>query len=800
MSLFQLLRPRWRKVLIDLWENKARTILVVASIAIGVFAVGMIAGTYVYISQDLNTSYSAVNPANIKLWTDPFDDDLVDIVEAMDSVGHAEGRRTVTVRVRTGEEEWQNLDLIAIPDFSNIRVNRLLMLEGSKTLDDRQVILADNNKLERSGLQLGSELEIELSDGTLRQLPFVGTVQDQAAGMGNLTGNVFGYVTFDTLEWLHQPLSYNQLVATVATQPRDKAHIQDVTDQLTDKLEKSGRSVYSTIQIKQEHPLSSIVDAMLGVLFILGVLIVFLSGSLISNTLNALLNQQMRQIGVMKLIGARRSQVVQMYLVLIVAFGVIALLVSIPLGSQAAYALSLYAANLIVFNLQGFRIMPLVIILQVIIGLAVPPLAGLLPVLRGSRISVVKAISSTGIEGKPAGKSWLDRTLKRIRGVSRPILISLRNTFRRKGRLALTLFTLTLGGAIFISVFNVQESLNLKIEQTTRYFMADVNLNFERSYRIQEIREIAMSIPGVEHVEGWAVTGAELLDDAGEVVENVSVIGLPAESQLVEPKMLKGRWLLPEDENAILINEAFWDEYPNLSIGDVLNLKINGKEADWVVAGIFQYTGMTELFAYSNYDTLANILKKPEQASAFRLVTSDHSPEFQQSVALELDRLFRDEGFRVQNVETGAVTTRMITDYIGILTAILLIMAVLTAIVGSIGLAGTLSMNVLERTREIGVMRAIGAYNQIVMKLVVIEGVLISLISYFLGAVLAFPITAVLSNVVSLAIFNSPAEFAFTFQGFAIWLGLVILLSAVASIIPARNASRMTIREVLAYE
>jgi len=800
MSLFQLLRPRWRKVLIDLWENKARTMLVVASIAIGVFAVGMIAGAYVYISEDLNTSYSAVNPANIKLWTDPFNDGLLDTLETLDLVGSVEGRRVVTVRVRTGQDEWQNLNLIALPDFSNIQVNRLVTLEGAGAIADRQVVLAENNKLDRSGLRLGDELEIELSDGTLRQIPFVGIIQDQAAGMENLTGNVFGYVTFDTLEWLHQPLSYNQVVATVAELPEDKAHIQAVADQLTDKIEKSGRSVYRTVQLKREHPLSSIVDAMLGVLFILGILIVFLSGSLISNTLNALLNQHMRQIGVMKLVGARRSQVVQMYLVLIVAFGMIALLVSVPLGSQAAYALSLFAADLIVFNLQGFRIMPLVIILQVIIGLAVPPLAGLLPVLRGSRISVVKAISSTGIEGKPASKNWFDRALKRIRGVSRPILISLRNTFRRKGRLALTLFTMTLGGAIFISVFNVQESLNLKIEQTARYFMADVNLDFERSYRIQLVQQIAMSVPGVEQVEGWAVTGAELLDESGTVVENVSVIGLPADSRLVEPKVLKGRWLLPDDQNAILVNEAFWDEYPDLAIGDVLNLKINGKESGWVVAGIFQYTGMTELFAYSNYEALANILKKPGQATAFRLVTTDHSPEFQQGVTLELDRLFRDEGFRVQNVEAGAVTTRMITDYIGILTAILLIMAVLTAVVGSIGLAGTLSMNVMERTREIGVMRAIGAYNQIVMKLVVIEGVLISLISYFFGAVLAFPITAVLSDVVSLAIFNSPAEFAFTFQGFAIWLGLVIVLSVVASIIPARSASRMTIREVLAYE
>lgn len=800
MSLFQLLRPRWRKVLIDLWENKARNLLVVASIAVGVFAVGMIAGTYVYLSEDLNASYSAVNPAGINLWTDSFNDELVDTLATLELVGEVEGRRTVTVRVRNGKGEWQNMDLIALPDFSNIQVNRLMLLNGAATLENRQVMLADNNKLERSGLLLGDMLEIELSDGTLREIPFVGTIQDQAAGMGNLTGNVFGYVTFDTLAWLHQPLSYNQVVATVAGDPNDRANLQAVTDRLTDKIEKSGRSVYRTTQTKREHPLSSIVDAMLGVLFILGILIVFLSGSLISNTLNALLNQHMRQIGVMKLVGARRAQVVQMYLVLIVAFGVIALLVSIPLGSQAAYALSLFAADLIVFNLQGYRFMPLVILMQIVIGLAVPPLAGLLPVLRGSRISVVKAISSTGIEGKPAGRSWFDRALKRIRGGSRPILISLRNTFRRKGRLALTLFTLTLGGAIFIAVFNVQESLNLKIEQTARYFMADVNLDFERSYRIQEVRQIALSVRGVESVEGWAVTGAELLDDGGTVLENVSVIGLPADSRLVEPKILKGRWLLPEDQNAILVNEAFWDEYPDLTVGDVLNLKIDGKEADWVVAGIFQYTGMTELFAYVNYNTLANTLKRPDQASAFRLVTMEHDPDFQQNVTLELDRLFRDEGFRVQNVEAGAVTTRMITDYIGILTAILLIMAVLTAVVGSIGLAGTLSMNVMERTREIGVMRAIGAYNQIVMKLVVIEGMVIGLISYFFGAVLAFPISAVLSNVVSQAIFNSPAEFAFTLQGFAIWLGVVLVLSVVASIVPARSASRMTIREVLAYE
>lgn len=170
------------------------------------------------------------------------------------------------------------------------------------------------------------------------------------------------------------------------------------------------------------------------------------------------------------------------------------------------------------------------------------------------------------------------------------------------------------------------------------------------------------------------------------------------------------------------------------------------------------------------------------------------------ALSRRLDTVFREQGYKVSEVKAGKATQDSIIEYIDILVTFLLIMALLTAVVGSIGLAGTLSMNVMDRTREIGVLRAIGGYNRFVMKLVIIEGLLISLISYSLGVVLSFPITRMLSDIVSLAIFDSPAEFAFTLQGFLIWLVLVILLAVLASVAPARSASRMTIREVLAYE
>ena len=130
----------------------------------------------------------------------------------------------------------------------------------------------------------------------------------------------------------------------------------------------------------------------------------------------------------------------------------------------------------------------------------------------------------------------------------------------------------------------------------------------------------------------------------------------------------------------------------------------------------------------------------------------------------------------------------------------LLIMAVLIALVGGLGLMGTMSMNVLERTREIGVMRSIGAVDLAIMGLVITEGMIIGMISWGLGALLAIPITNVLNVLVGVSILTVPLDYVFSPNGLIIWLVLVIVLSTIASILPARNAVRLTVRDVLAYE
>jgi putative ABC transport system permease protein len=264
--------------------------------------------------------------------------------------------------------------------------------------------------------------------------------------------------------------------------------------------------------------------------------------------------------------------------------------------------------------------------------------------------------------------------------------------------------------------------------------------------------------------------------------------------------MLAGRWLLPGDETAIAVNEAFWRLDPELAPGDTLRLQIAGRTDDWTVVGIFRYTGVDTLVGYAPYTTIAQLQGGAQRAMMFRVSTEEQTLEGQTAVVRELEAHFRALGYALAGLEAGKNLVASLGDLMGILTMVLLAMALMTALVGGMGLAGTMSMNVMERTREIGVMRAIGGHNRIIARLVIVEGLVVGLLSYGLGVVLSFPISIVLSSVISRTIFNAPAEIAFTARGFLIWLACVLLLSVVASLVPARNASRLTIREVLAYE
>jgi len=798
-----MLSPRWRKVLRDLWHNKTRTVLVVLSIAAGVFAVGMIVSTQIMLSNDLSVAYAATNPASAELYPAGFDEELVHVVRRMDGVREAEGRRSVRVRLKVGPDEWRTLNLDAIHDYEDIRVHKLAP-EGGAWPPPKRELLIERASLALTNANVGDTVVVETPDGKQREMRIAGLLHDMNKPPASFVGMPFGYISFDTLEWLGFPRYFSQLFIVVAENETDKDHIQTIADRVQDKIEKGGRTVY-WIEIPEpgEHPATESVDPMMLILGVLGTLSLFLSGFLVINTISALMAQQVRHIGVMKALGGRFTQIVRMYMGMVLIFGLLSLVVAVPLGGLAAYAFTGFLANLINFDLAGFRIPLQALVLEVAVGLIVPALAALYPIIAGARITVREALSTYGLGKGHFGRSLIDRVVEGVtsalRMLSRPMRLSLRNTFRRKGRLALTLSTLTLGGAIFIAVLSVHASLLITLDDALTYWNYDIEVDFAHSHRIARIEEEAMRIPGVSVAESWSGNTARRMRPDGHEGPNISIVAPRADTNLMQPIVLEGRWLLPDDENAIVVNTYVLKEEPDLGVGDDVVLKIEGRETSWRVVGIVKGV-MTGRIAYANYPYFARVVRFVGRSGGVQIVGEQHDAAFQSTLAKEVKEHFDGRGLRVSSAQTTASIRENVEYQFNIIVVLLSIMAILMAIVGGLGLMGTMSINVIERTREIGVMRAVGASDGSVVKVFMVEGLFIGLLSWLTGAILALPIGKLLSDAVGIAFTDFPLNYVFSTRGALLWLAIVMILAALASCLPARSASRLTVREVLAYE
>lgn len=794
-----MLRPRWRKVLRDLWSNKTRTILVVLSIAVGVFAVGLIMGTQTVLTRELDEIYATTNPASLTLFIQPFDDDLVKRVQRMPEVVEAEGRQRVGGRIQTGPDEWVELDLFALPDYDDMRIYKIAPVEGAWPPPKRGILI-ERAALSLIDAKVGDEILVQIGDDVQRTMPIAGLVHDLRRGGAMLEEDVAGYVTFDTLEWLGEPRTYDRMHIIVNGDTSDESHIEAVGDQLREKVERAGYEVYwVSVRNPNEHEATEALNPIFLLLGTIGSMALILSGFLVVNTISAILAQHTRQIGIMKSIGAAPKQILGMYFSMVFVFGLLSLLVALPLGFLGSRYFTTFLAGLINFDVVNFDLPPTVFGVEVVISLLVPLLAAVVPVISGSRLSVHMAISDQGVGRGIYGRNWLDRVMGRIRGVSRPVLISLRNTFRKKGRLMLTLLTLTLSSAIFIGVFNVRASLLQTLDEAFLYFNYDIEVDLGRAYRAEQVEGLAQQIPGVVAVESWNFNVVYRVDEAGQEGDEIFMIVPPNETQMINPILVEGRWLLPEDENAVVINSEVLKEEPDLNVGDTLRLKLDDRETDWQIVGLVRGV-LAGPWIYANQTYYHNLTGGVGKTGRIRVSTDNPDADYAAEKATQLEDHLTGLGIQVDSSETTAVEKRNIENIFNIIISFLSVMAVLLAVVGGLGLTGTMSINVIERMREIGVMRAIGATDRSVRRIVMIEGVLIGILSWFVGAVLAIPLGKALSDVVGEEVFEVSLTYIFSIPGALIWLGVVIILAAAASYLPARSASRLSIREVLAYE
>ena len=799
------LSPRWHKVLRDLWSHKLRTLLVVASIAVGVFAVAVVLGGRAVLLASFETSYEGSQPAHASLRTREFGDEILRSARAAPYVRYADARRVFGVRFTQDSKPtsssagWKPLGLSALSDFDSMRVRKFTREEGTQFQPGPGEIVIERSAEQVADFKVGDYITVETADGTRKRLLISAIAHDINAFPAMFVGEVTGYVSMDALPELKEPEEYNQLLAVFEGKNLSRAQASRYAARLRDDVvEPAGVQVLNVDVPKPgSHFLGDIFKAVSLLLLALGVLSLGLSAFLVVNTVSALMAQQVRQVGIMKAIGARASQLEWLYVVTVSVYGVLAILIGLPAAAAASRWFTDFAADILNFSVTSYAPPSWVIAVEIIVGLFVPLAAAAAPVRRGSRMSVVRALNSTGMAEASFGHGLADRVLGSIRGLPRPVALSLRNTFLRKGRLVLTLSTLALASAVVLSVFSVQASIEQTIADLESWWNYDVQLVFASPQSASAVEDETLGVEGVEAVETWLDYSATVIRSDGTQNESFGIVGLDPATDFVEPRLVEGRWLEPGDTDAVVINTDALNEEPSLSVGSDVTLSVRGEEAVWQVVGVIQgQLGGPTLFC--DGDELAGVLG---DAGVTRLLVRGAADDAKSQQALldAVEMQLTDAGFPVAGGRTQAGLSEQLREQLGILIAFLVIMAAILALVGVIGLTGTMSINVLESTREIGVMRATGAQHQAIYQIFVTEGVAVGAIAWVIGSVLAYPMSLGLVRILAEAI-GIPLTYSFSWPGVGAWLVLMLVISGLASIAPAFRASQVSVRDAIAYE
>ncbi len=816
-----MLHNLWRKILRDVWLNRKRTALVVLSIAVGVFSVGVVAQMRVIISQDLASTYASINPASAMIQTTTsIPEDLIETIRRMPEVAEAEGVRTIQALFKTAAGRTSRaIEVIAFRDYEDIRINKVspeLVFNPDpiswpkpnvwpppkkELLIERTSLLVAYLGLTR--LDQGDSILLKMPNGQERSMPLAGLTYDFSKLPAPSAGRAYGYVSFDTLEWLNEPREFNTINLVVAGDRSDVKHIKRMVELVRRKLEKNSITILKTeIPVPGKLPLDSQFQAITLVLGVLGILSLCLSAILVVNTISAIIIQDVRQIGVMKAIGARQNTIVTLYLTMVLVFSSLSLAIAVPLATLAARALINFMAYFINFNLSEWSISRQVIAIEVVAGLYIPLLAALFPIFRGTRITVREAIAFTsGDAEKERGK--FDRVVWALgqgQSVPRPMMLSLRNTFRRTGRLILTLTTFGLACAIFTAVISIRASLLQTVENALNLWQFDIQITFSQPHRVTKLENEVQSIPGIVAIESWRESNGFRLRPDDSEGNNINIRALSALSQMIEPNILAGHWLSFDVPAALVVNLVFIEEEPDVEIGDMVTLKIEGHETDWQLVGIVETVASPQAMAFVNFEHFVRAIRDVDKATSLQLVTAQHSSAYLTALAEQLRTHFEAKGLSVNTTQTSATLREASLAYINIIVAFLLAMAILLVAVGSLGLMGTVSLNVLERTKEIGIMRAIGASNGSLYGIVIVEGLLIGLLSWILGTLLAFPLGKIMSQEVGIRFIQQPLAYVFAPEGVLISLAIILILSALATWMPAQSAVQISIRDTLVYE
>jgi putative ABC transport system permease protein len=805
----------------DLRATWSRFALMVIAIAISLTVFGGVLCAWAAVGRETSRAYLGTEPASATIVLDrAVDAEQLAAIAAQarerPGVIEATGRTQFTGEVEVnGQSREVPLQVFVAAADDPMRMAKFDVQQGSWPPSPGDVFLGSDS-LTLLDVAVGDTVTVKTPSGEPARLRVTDTVYDPSLAPAPQEQTGHGYLSTTSMATSGGQAVLDQLKLQVAdpgqaTPSRDRDAVVAVAGEVGTWLQHRYGLVIREIQVPEPyaHPHQGQADALLLSLLAGGAAALLLSTILVANMLNGLFTQQIPQIGIMKAIGARSGRIGRLYLGMTLLVAAAATLVA--LGPAIMIGRAGVAAILGFLGIQAASLAApwwaYVVVLAT--GLGLPPLLALLPLVKTSRTTVRKAIDHHGADTKPSASTGVLARLGRLRRLDRGLLMALRNTIRRPARFLLSVGLLASAGVVFVAGMSLSASVEAIGEEQKEQRNWDVDVQLASPASVDQVTTLVERVPDVSRVEGWNRTQSGVAGPGQLPVTRtypdqghgrVSVMAVSAGTTMFTvPKLLEGRWLNPGETGAVVLNQiARKNTVPDIGTGDPVQLLVGGKPTTWRVVGIAQERGGSG-GVYATAEGFANAMGQPQRANQLRIATDRHDEQTRQAVADAVDKALGGAGIQVGSAASVSRSEAITEGHLGPIIMIVLAVAVAMGVVGGIGLASTMSANILDRTREFGVMHAIGARPKAVRRIVTAEGIFLALTSCLVAILPALALTAVLGAGLGNLFMDAPLPFRASIPAAGIWLILVVLGAALATEAAATRASRITVREALAY-
>jgi putative ABC transport system permease protein len=797
---------RWTKVWRDVRVAEGRVLMIVAALAVSLAAVVTMLTTFAILRREVPQSYITSNPASAQLYLDTVvSDSLLAAVRAQPAIREADRGTTLSARLHLASGERIPMLLFVVPDLAASRIGTLHPEAGQWPAPDGAVMI-ERSALALTQSSIGGRIDVELPTGGKRSLAIAGTVHDPGVAPAWQEQMVYGYVSARTLTALGEPVSFTILKLVVRDQSAGQAAIDSTMRALAPSLAARGAHVLDArVPPPRRHPHQSQMNAVITMLLVFSLLGLVLGAVLTSAVINGLLAEQVRQIAIMKAIGARSRQIASLYLSLVACLGAVAVLTGLPLGLIAGRKLVAVVGELLNLRIESVALPWWVYFTAIALGIAAPLIAAAVPIRRASWRTVRDALDDHGTSASNESPGLISRALVRVRFRSPGLTLAFRNLFRRRGRLVMTASLLAGAGALFIASLDLKAAWERNVADAIRDrdFAVEIWLRDDVARSAVVSRVAAMR--GVARVESWAgarasrTTAGELEVTGGYPDGGHGGFVLreaPTDTKAITHRMSTGRWLAAGDTDAVVINGLARSlVFQDVQLGDTILLRVNHKPVRLHVVGFIRQP-LTPGSVFVTPITFARASQRGDSTNAVR-VTFVPDVSVREATRRMVDAL-DSAGVAVSNAITESRMASAQGGHVYILVFALGVIALVMAIVAMIGLASSLGVSVLERTREFGVMRAIGCSRSDIMVTVLAEGLCIALLSAVAAVIVSRLVSTVVGAVLA-SIANQELVLRLSPTGVAVWITGLLLGAALVSWYPALRAARITVRDALTH-